>query len=207
MRRPAGLSGVYSEDRFNYDSLRDILRQVMAGAENTTEHGMWSHEMKNQLRVMLYTLTIALVLAALWVVKASAQNPTPTDDEVNRIAHQLYCPVCENTPLDFCPTEACRQWRDLIRQQLSQGWTEDQIKQYFAEQYGARVLAEPPRTGLNWLVYILPPVIILAGAFLLFRMLRAWTKPPAASSAAGSAKEAAQDDYVARLEEELKKRK
>ena len=25
--------------------------------------------------------------------------------------------MCENTPLDVCPTEACRQWRDLIRQQ------------------------------------------------------------------------------------------
>ena len=63
--------------------------------------------------------------------RALAQAPTPTDDEVNRIAQQLYCPVCENTPLDVCPTEACRQWRDLIRQQLSEGWTEEQIQQYF----------------------------------------------------------------------------
>ena len=33
----------------------------------------------------------------------SAQQPTPSDDEVNAIARQLYCPVCENTPLDVCP--------------------------------------------------------------------------------------------------------
>ena len=88
--------------------------------------------------------------------------------------------------------------------------------------YGARVLAEPPRTGLNWLIYILPPLIILAGAFLLFRALRAWTRPSGTSAAAGSVpngpsgqgegtvkasrKEAPKDEYVARLEEELKKR-
>jgi len=166
--------------------------------------------MKNHLRTTLYVLLaslFAILLASQLNQKALAQNPTPTDDEVNRIAHQLYCPVCENTPLDVCPTEACRQWRDLIRRQLSQGWTEDQIKQYFIEQYGVRVVGEPPARGLNWLVYILPPLIILIGAILLFRALRAWTKPSTAAAVSKSKKDAPQDEYVARLEEELKKRK
>jgi cytochrome c-type biogenesis protein CcmH len=172
---------------------------------------------KGRLRVAFYVLVVVLfiILSGSQVGRVYAQNPTPTDDEVNRIAHQLYCPVCENTPLDVCPTEACRQWRDLIRQQLTQGWTEEQIKQYFVEQYGARVLAEPPRTGFNWLVYILPPAIILTGAFLLLRAMRAWTRPgaapvaskPAPGKGKSSGKEAPQDEYVARLEEELKKRK
>ncbi len=118
----------------------------------------------------------------------------------------MYCPVCENTPLDVCPTEACRQWRDLIRQQLAQGWTEDQIKQYFVQQYGARVLAEPPATGLNWLVYVLPPLVIIAGAVLLVRAMRTWTKA-APQAPAQPEKPAPKDEYVARLEEELKNRK
>ena len=156
---------------------------------------------------------LAALTAVATVQSVRAQEPTPTDDEVNRIARELYCPVCENTPLDVCPTEACRQWRDLIRQQLSEGWSEARIQQYFVDQYGARVLAEPPRTGLNWLVYILPPLIILAGVIMLFRSLRSWTtrapaktsgrsgKKPAASKAGGPSA-----DYVARLEDELKKR-
>lgn len=155
----------------------------------------------------LAPVVLVLLALAAWLVPtrlAFAQKPTPSDDDVNRIAHQLYCPVCENTPLDVCPTEACRQWRDLIRQQLSQGWTEDQIKQYFVQQYGARVLAEPPTTGLNWLVYVLPPLVIIAGAVLLVRAMRTWTKatPPAQPE-----KSAPRDEYVARLEEELKNRK
>ncbi len=171
---------------------------------------MKTNRNQRTLRIALYVLfafVVSILLAGKIYQQAFAQNPTPTDDEVNRIAHQLYCPVCENTPLDVCPTEACRQWRALIRQQLEQGMTEDQIKQYFVDHYGARVLAEPPRTGLNWLVYILPPVLILAGAFMLFRAFRSWTKPAAAPTAEGSKEEAPQDEYVARLEEELKKRK
>ena len=37
---------------------------------------------------------------------------------------------------------------------LAEGKTADQIKQYFVQQYGVRVLAEPPQTGLNWLIYM-----------------------------------------------------
>src|SRR5512140_1551438 len=130
--------------------------------------------LKRLVRIGLLLMALAAIVVPARL--AGAQAPTPSDDEVNRIAHQLYCPVCENTPLDVCPTEACRQWRDLIRQQLAQGKTEAQIKQYFVEQYGARVLAEPPRSGLNWLAYVLPPLVILAGAYLLLRAMRTWTK-------------------------------
>ncbi|MCX6067458.1 MAG: cytochrome c-type biogenesis protein CcmH, partial [Chloroflexi bacterium] len=105
-------------------------------------------------------IILAVGLLALTMVKqVSAQSPVPSDDEVNAVARQLFCPVCENTPLDVCPTQACAQWRELIRQKLAEGWDAEKIKQYFATQYGARVLSEPPRQGLNWLVYIIPPVL------------------------------------------------
>ncbi len=161
-------------------------------------------------RLMFFALPflmLAFVLLIWQVDIVRAQAPTPSDDEVNAIARQLYCPVCENTPLDVCPTEACRQWRELIRQQLAEGWTEEEIKQYFVENYGARVLAEPPRQGLNWLVYLVPPAAILAGAFILYRALRSWSRPEAETAAAGEVgAPPVEDEYMARLEEELRKR-
>ncbi|GJQ35339.1 MAG: hypothetical protein JETCAE01_13490 [Anaerolineaceae bacterium] len=167
-----------------------------------------------KLRITNYgflALAFVLVATGLFYQTALAQEPTPTDDEVNAIAKQLYCPVCENTPLDVCPTEACRQWRELIRQQLAEGRTEEEIKQYFVNNYGARVLSEPPRTGFNWLVYVVPPVLLLIGAAVLFNAFRAWTKPKVAASASGSGREAepssVDDEYIKRMEEELKKRK
>jgi cytochrome c-type biogenesis protein CcmH len=154
-------------------------------------------------------LQLALILLLLIVVQAgvltaAAQGGGPTDDEVNAIAHQLYCPVCENVPLDVCPTQACEQWRATIREKLASGWDEQQIKDYFVEQYGARVLATPPATGLNWLVYVLPPLALVFGAFLVFRAVRTWQAEPALG--AGVEPAAANDPYLARLEEELKRR-
>jgi len=168
--------------------------------------------MKRQPFPVFLFLACAVLLAgvlALTAIPVSAQGPTPTDDQVNAVASQLYCPVCENTPLDVCPTEACRQWRELIRKQLSEGMSEDQIKQYFVANYGARVLSEPPRSGMNWIVYVLPPLLIAVGAFVLFRALRAWTRPASAAPETGIPAEPAPpaDEYVARLEEELRNRK
>ena len=156
-----------------------------------------------------YIVLIVLSTAFTFFTKtvALAQGPTPTDDEVNRIAKQLYCPVCESTPLDVCPTEACRQWRDVIRTMLAEGKSEEEIKQYFVQQYGARVLAEPPNRLVSYLV---PAVAILLGAFMLFRGFRMWMKPSIAESSLEGAKREAkpvQDPYIAKLEEELKKQK
>ncbi len=164
-------------------------------------------------------LLFILILLVIWMpsANASAQAPTPsngpaaanqiTDDQVNAIAKQLYCPVCENIPLDVCPTQACAQWRELIREKLGQGWSADQIKQYFVAQYGDRVLGAPPAHGLNWLVYILPPVAILFGAFILFRAFQSWRLPAAAAPDTTPAHNLEKDDeYVRRLEEELRKR-
>jgi len=163
--------------------------------------------MKGSSRITFYVLLLALVLAGLWTGSASAQGPTPTDDEVNHIAKQLYCPVCESTPLDVCPTEACRQWRDLIRTMLAEGKNEEEIKQYFVEQYGVRVLNEPPNRLVSYLV---PAVAILIGAFMLFRGFQMWIKPSKTESRLEDAKREPkpfQDLYIAKLEEELKKRK
>ena len=166
--------------------------------------------MKRTGWIFLIITVFAAFLALTWVTQVSAQSPTPSDDDVNAIARQLFCPVCENTPLDVCPTDACKDWRELIRTMLAEGKTEDRILQHFQDQYGARVLAEPPKEGFYWLIYLLPPSIILAGAVILFRSLKEWTKPKAAAPIPGGARSEAssdKDDYVMRLEEELKKQK
>lgn len=156
-----------------------------------------------------YWFSIIFLLLAVLVISspALAQDPTrlPTDDEVNAIAKQLYCPVCENTPLDVCPTQACAEWRNLIRDKLAQGWSAQQIKDYFVEQYGDRVLASPPARGLNWLVYVIPPLAFLAGVYILYRAFRVWRGTPAQAEVIAVPQINSDDEYVERLEEELRK--
>lgn len=159
------------------------------------------------------TALLSMILALLIFSAASAQEATPrppiTDDQVNAIAKEMYCPVCENTPLDVCPTQACIEWRELIRDLLAEGKSEAEIKQYFVDRFGDRVLAAPPARGLNWLVYVIPPIAILAGVVILYSAIRAWRRPmPPASETpeVGTPSETtSNDEYTRRLEEELRK--
>lgn len=162
-----------------------------------------------KLRTAYLVLLLAMIsLLPLVAVSAQENDPNyPSDDEVNAIARQLYCPVCENVPLDVCGTQACAQWRELIREKLIEGWSEDQIKEYFSNQYGDRVLSEPPARGLNWLVYVIPPLVFFAGAFFLYRGFTAWKQ---IGDDDDDIKETEfepeiEDEYMTRFEDELKK--
>ncbi len=165
--------------------------------------------MKQKICCLL--LLLLMVTAGLFLLPGTsvAQEPTPSDDEVNAIAKKLYCPVCENVPLDECGTKACEQWRGVIRDKLSEGWTEEEIKAYFVEQYGDRVLAEPPKRGFNWLVYAVPPILFLAGAYMLYRGIKNWrTKDDELPVGDGDlvASEDPDDEYISKVEQELRNR-
>jgi cytochrome c-type biogenesis protein CcmH len=148
-------------------------------------------------------LLVLLALIGLTGV-VMAQDPQPvTDDDVNVVAKELYCPVCENVPLDVCGTQACAQWRQVVREKLEAGYTDREIKTYFADYYGDRALATPPLRGLNWLVYILPPVFLLGGVFVLFRSLRKMHRP--AKRVVDEQPAPPQDPYMRKFEEQLKR--
>lgn len=157
---------------------------------------------------VLILMLVALTSAAL-AQDGTPPTPTPaakqavTQDDVNRIARQMYCPVCENEPLDACRTAACQQWRAQIGQMLSEGQTEQQIKDYFVARYGVRVLAQPPAEGTSLWLYVLPLLGLLVGAIVvvwLMRRMRARGNQPVAAPAPP----ASGDAYADRVEKDLK---
>ena len=160
---------------------------------------------KRILRITLYALILLLITLGS-VTTVLAQDTSPTDDDVNKVAKQLFCPVCESTPLDVCPTEACRQWRELIREMLADGKSEAEIKQYFVEHFGVRVLNEPPNRFAS---YIVPVVAFLLGAGLLFRGFQMWLKPSEAGADVpeSEAEPVEQDEYIQKMEDEVRKLK
>ena len=160
------------------------------------------------VKILILAALMALAIVLFSTGRVSAQDPQPpTDDQVNAVAKELYCPVCENIPLDVCPTQACAQWRELIRLKLSQGWSADQIRTYFAQQYGDRVLAMPPMQGFNWVFYALLGVFLVLAVVVYLRVVRTLRrKTDSAQPAATPAMDSAQDDYLKRVEEELKRR-
>jgi len=153
-------------------------------------------------------LWFALAVAALVGVSglpALAQTPTP--NEINAIAKELWCPLCNGVRLDNCELQACIQMREVIAQKLVAGESKEQIKAYFVEQYGDVVLGAPAAEGFNRLVWLLPILAGVVGLGWLVFFVRAGLRrrPPAAKAASMTARPTAkaQDDYLKRVDEEM----
>jgi len=151
------------------------------------------------------TSLLALVLLfGMLALPAQAQTPDP--NQVDAVAKDLWCPLCNGVRLDNCDLQACVQMREVISQKLAAGEDKSQIKAYFVQQYGDVVLGAPANEGFNRLVWILPYLLaILALAWLAF-IVRSWLHRSTApqTGAAGSAPAAAaKDEYEQRVDEEL----
>ncbi len=155
-------------------------------------------------KVFLALVTLVASFYAVAVVYAQQGGTTfPTADDVNAIAKKLYCPVCPNTPLDVCETKACKDWRQQIRDQLTAGWDEQQIIDYFVAQYSERVLAEPQRSGFTSFVWMLPVVSVLLGMAVVWQVLKSWRARRTQQAAASALTPQIAPDVLARIEQEL----
>ena len=129
-----------------------------------------------------------------------------TDDEVNAISRDLYCPVCENVPLDVCGTEACARWRAQVRTLLEDGASEEEVVDYFVDQFGDRVVGVPQDPTLNLVSWAVPAVFVVLGVvlgFVFYMQSRLQATRPA--QVVDVAEEAGSDAaYRARLERELR---
>jgi cytochrome c-type biogenesis protein CcmH len=170
------------------------------------------------IRLGRWVVLVGLLLAVgVWggVVLGQAESP-PTEpitaDEVNLVARELWCPLCSGVRLDSCELKACTQMKEVIALKLAEGEDADAIRDYFVAQYGPQVLGEPPRQGFNWLAWILPVAVVVAGGVFFWRMTQRMVQPQTGQAnvtpltSRSQAKPTTSDDeYAQKLEEELAK--
>ena len=135
--------------------------------------------LKNLGRKAIQIVFTLLFVTLLIVYPTAAQESDPrnvTDDQVNAIAHGLYCPVCENITLDVCGTAACADWRAEIRTMLEAGWTEQQIVDDFVRRFGDRVVGTPQDPVLRTLSLVTPWILIGLGGLTTVLLFNRWRR-------------------------------
>lgn len=112
-------------------------------------------------------------------------NDTALERKVKEVSSQLRCPVCQGLSLADSPSELSQEMKAVVRDQLAAGKSPDEVKAYFVSKYGEWILMEPTRKGFNWAVYLLPIVVVGAGAGVIALAVRRWTRQrPAGDGAA-----------------------
>ncbi len=107
------------------------------------------------------------------------------------------------------PSTISQQMRGVIRQQLQQGQSEQQIIQYFVSRYGNTILWSPPKQGFTILAWIIPIAMLPGGALLLMLVLRGWLNVGRTTRRAEDESDSGQPDsdelqqFQAQLDQEL----
>ncbi|MDO8478699.1 MAG: cytochrome c-type biogenesis protein CcmH [Candidatus Rokubacteria bacterium] len=121
---------------------------------------------------MRVLLALILVLGAAVGVSAAA----PTEAQVDAVARELRCVVCQNQSVADSPSEMARQMREVIRERLAAGESPEQVKAYFASRYGEWVLLSPPTRGFPLLAWVLPLGALVGGLVGALLVLRRWSR-------------------------------
>lgn len=106
-----------------------------------------------------------------------ADREEPMSPQALEIANDLNCPVCEGQSVRDSNAQLARDMRRTIQELLNEGYSEEEVHDYFVDRYGVGILREPPKSGFFMTLWWAPVIGIAIGALVLGTFLTQRKKP------------------------------
>ena len=128
----------------------------------------------------LFSILIFLCVVSPDAGTAKVVDETEIDQKVREIAKTLRCTVCQTENIWESGAPLAHQMREAIRERVMQGQSAEEIRAYFHSRYGNYIMMEPPKQGINWVIWLAPFLLLFGGGALLWREVKGWVmKTPA----------------------------
>lgn len=138
------------------------------------------------MRILILCLSLLFALPALAVQPDEVLSDPGLESRARAISKVLRCPVCQGETIDELNAPISRDLRLYLRERLVAGDTDAQVVDAVTERFGEYVLFQPPARGVNWVLYLAGPLMLLLALFAGWRFLRsrnlADEGPPALSA-------------------------
>lgn len=128
---------------------------------------MWKEHIKRTNLRIVTSIFLSVIIGA-----CATSAPMSLDDQAIDINKSLMCPVCPSETIDQSQVPLAKDMRLLVRAKLEQGWNKSEILDFFAARYGPKVLADPPKSGTNLILWATPPIGLLLGIIMLIIILK-----------------------------------
>ena len=124
---------------------------------------------------MTRLLVVLMLLAApLWAVEPGEMLDDPLLEERARdLSQGLRCPVCRNESIDESNAALAKELRIVLRERLVEGDTDQQAVDFMVARYGEYVLLRPDARGVNLILWLAAPVLLLIALGVGFMTIRA----------------------------------
>jgi cytochrome c-type biogenesis protein CcmH len=103
-------------------------------------------------RLLGVVLVVVLVLGS----GAFSSSPPTATQRASAIEGVVRCPSCEDLSVAQSSAPTAIAVRAAVAQQIAQGRTDQQIKDYLVARYGASIVLDPPAAGWSLLVWLIP---------------------------------------------------
>ena len=153
-------------------------------------------------RVVAVALLVAL--SASSVALFSSRVQAQQTDRAKQIGGKFMCMCGCNQVLTQCNHVGCTTSASMLKELdawVARGDSETAITSAFVQEFGTKVYAEPPKSGLSLLAWSLPTIYLLLGTLLVIFVIWRWrlrAAHPAVAIAGGAAGISAQDLEIAR---------
>ena len=120
------------------------------------------------------TAALAALAAAVLGMAGTADDPAdrlPNPAQEARARHlfqQLRCVVCQNESIDDSQAEIAGDLRQIVRTQIAQGKTDQEVRDLLVQRYGEFILLKPTLTGGNLALWLTPFLALLLGGGYLW---------------------------------------
>ena len=84
------------------------------------------------------------------------------------LSNQLRCPTCQGLSVLDSTAPFSNQIKDIVKDQMALGKTDQEILDFFSTKYGFWILREPPREGFSLVAWLLPIFILAIGTLTLW---------------------------------------
>ena len=129
------------------------------------------------LAVLFASFLIAGALAPVGALAAEDQPAESTyvppladpvlEARAKALQRELRCLVCQGQSIDESNSALAADLRRLIRQQMQEGQSDDDIKNFLVARYGAFVLMKPPVRQDTFFLWFGPGLLVLAGGAVI----------------------------------------
>lgn len=115
------------------------------------------------------------ILALMIAAAAPAALGDPAQEaRAEALEMEIRCVQCQNAPIAQSTADIAADMRELVRERVAAGDSDDQIRAFFRQRYGDFVLFRPPWDERTWALWASPFILAAMGlgALTMFRRHR-----------------------------------
>ncbi len=124
------------------------------------------------MRITLVCLSLLLAAPAFAVQPDEVLSDPALEMRAREMSKLLRCPVCQGETIDESNAPISRDLRLYVRERLVAGDTDAQALEAITDRFGEFVLFEPPKRGMNWLLWLAGPIMALLGIAIGWHFLQ-----------------------------------